>query len=58
MPGNREMSAPTDHGLFEAGHWHANGAIMTTIAVALRGLLVTTIAVAAIAFLLLTHSHI
>jgi len=57
MSGNREMSEPTDHGSFKAGHWHAKGAIMTSIAVALRGLLVTTIAVATIAFLFQTNLH-
>jgi hypothetical protein len=52
-----------DHGLLKhrfssAGYWHANGAVMTSLTVALRGLLVTTIAVAIVAFLLLTNSHI
>ena len=36
----------------------AKGAMMTSLAVALRGLLVTTIAVTIVAFLLLTNSHI
>jgi hypothetical protein len=52
-----------DHGLLKhhssfADYWHANGAVMTSLTVALRGLLVTTIAVAIVAFLLLTNSHI
>jgi hypothetical protein len=34
------------------------GAMMTSVAIALRGLLVTTTAVAIVAYLLLTHSHI
>jgi hypothetical protein len=34
------------------------GAVMTSLAMALRGLLVTTTAVAIVAFLLLTNSHI
>jgi hypothetical protein len=55
--------AIADHGLLEARHhfadyWDAKGAVMTSLAVALRGLLVTTIAVAIVAFLLLTNSHI
>jgi hypothetical protein len=58
MSGYREMSELMDHGLLKAGHWDAKGAIMTSLAVALRGLLVTTIAVAIVAFLLLTNSHI
>jgi hypothetical protein len=36
----------------------AEGAMMTSVAVALRGLLVTTTAVATVAYLLLTNSHI
>jgi hypothetical protein len=36
----------------------AAGLMMTTIAVALRGLLVTSAAVAIVAYLLLTNSHI
>jgi hypothetical protein len=54
-----------DHGLLKARHrfsfadyWDANGAVMTSLAVALRGLLVTAIAAAIVAFLLLTNSHI
>jgi hypothetical protein len=55
--------ANADHGLLEAryhfaDYWEAKGAVMTSLAVALRGLLVTTIAVAIVAFLLLTNSHI
>jgi hypothetical protein len=57
--------AITDHGSLRARHyfsfadyWDAKGAVMTSLAVALRGLLVTTIAVAIVAFLLLTNSHI
>jgi hypothetical protein len=57
--------AITDHGLLKARHYFsfadyrdAKGAMMTSLAVALRGLLVTTIAVAIVAFLLLTNSHI
>jgi hypothetical protein len=55
------------HGLEErrhsslAGHWDAKrigGAVMTSLGIALRGLLVTTTAVAIVAFLLLTNSHI
>jgi hypothetical protein len=34
------------------------GAMMTSVAIALRGLLVTTTAVAIVAYLLLTSSHI
>jgi hypothetical protein len=34
------------------------GLMMTSVAIALRGLLVTTIAVAIVAYLLLTNSHI
>jgi hypothetical protein len=34
------------------------GAVATALAITLRGLLVTTIAVAAVAYLLLTNSHI
>jgi hypothetical protein len=52
--------AMPDHGLlrhhFSFGD--AKGAAMTSLAVALRGLLVTTIAVTIVAFLLLTNSHI
>ena len=36
----------------------AEGAMMTSVAIALRGLLVTTAAVATVAYLLLTNSHI
>jgi hypothetical protein len=54
--------AITDHGLLKARHYFSfadyGGAMMTSLAVALRGLLVTTIAVAIVAFLLLTNSHI
>jgi len=41
-----------------ADYWDAKGAVMTSLTVALRGLVVTTIAVAIVAFLLLTNSHI
>ena len=34
------------------------GVVMTSVAIALRGLLVTTAAVATVAYLLLTNSHI
>jgi hypothetical protein len=34
------------------------GAMMTSVAIALRGLLVTTTAVAIVAYLLLTNSHV
>lgn len=34
------------------------GAMMTSVAIALRGLLVTTAAVAIVAYLLITNSHI
>ncbi len=37
---------------------HVGGAVATSIAIALRGLLVTTAAVATAAYLLLTNSHI
>ena len=57
--------AIADHGLLKARHqfsfadnWDAKGAVMTSLAVALRGLLVTIIAVAIVAFLLATNSHI
>lgn len=43
------------------GGWDAKrvrGAVMTSLAIALRGLLVTTTAVATVAYLLLTNSHI
>jgi hypothetical protein len=36
----------------------AEGAMMTSVAMALRGLLVATTAVAIVAYLLLTNSHI
>ena len=36
----------------------AEGAMVTSVAIALRGLLVTTTAVATVAYLLLTNSHI
>jgi hypothetical protein len=42
-------------------YWDAKrvgGAVVTSVAIALRGLLVTTTAVAIVAFLLLTNSHI
>ncbi len=42
-------------------YWDAKrvrGAMMTSLTIALRGLLVTTTAVATIAYLLLTNSHI
>jgi hypothetical protein len=42
-------------------HWDAKrvgGAVATSVAIALRGLLVTTAAVATAAYLLLTNSHI
>jgi len=42
-------------------HWSAKrveGAMMTSVALALRGLLVTSTAVATVAYLLLTNSHI
>ena len=42
-------------------HWDAKrvgGAVATSVAMALRGLLVTTAAVATVAYLLLTNSHI
>ena len=42
-------------------NWNAKrveGAMLTSVAVALRGLLVTTTAVATVAYLLLTNSHI
>jgi hypothetical protein len=56
----REANRPapdTSHG----GHWDAKrvgGAVVTTLAVAFRGLLVTTAALAIVAYLLLTNSHI
>jgi hypothetical protein len=55
--------AIADHGLLRhhfsfVNYWDAKGAVMTSLAVALRGLLVTTIAVTIVAFLLLTNSHI
>jgi hypothetical protein len=59
--------ATADHGRlkirrhFSFGDWDAKrvgGAMMTCLAIALRGLLVTTTAVATIAYLLLTNSHI
>jgi hypothetical protein len=60
--------AITDHGLPKAtdhsslaDHWDAKrigGAVMTSLAIALRGLLVTATTVAIVAFLLLTNSHI
>jgi hypothetical protein len=37
---------------------HVGGAVVTSVAIALRGLLVTTAAVATVAYLLLTNSHI
>jgi hypothetical protein len=37
---------------------HLGGAMVTSVAIALRGLLVTTVAVATVAYLLLTNSHI
>jgi hypothetical protein len=46
---------------FSFGEWDAKrvrGAMMKSLAIALRGLLVTTTAVATIAYLLLTNSHI
>ena len=42
-------------------HWDARcvgGAVATSVAMAVRGLLVTTAAVATVAYLLLTNSHI
>ena len=42
-------------------YWSAKrveGAMVTSVAIALRGLLVTTTAVATVAYLLLTNSHI
>jgi hypothetical protein len=42
-------------------NWDAKrmgGAVVTTLAVAFRGLLVTTAALAIVAYLLLTNSHI
>ena len=42
-------------------NWSAKrveGAMMTSVGIALRGLLVTTTAVATVAYLLLTNSHI
>jgi hypothetical protein len=42
-------------------HWdakHEGGAVVTSVAMALRGLLVAATAVATIAYLLLTNSHI
>jgi hypothetical protein len=58
--------AAADHGRFRIRHvspgdWDARrvgGVIMTSFAIALRGLLVTTGAVATIAYLLLTNSHL
>jgi hypothetical protein len=54
--------ATANNGVLEASHHFsvadAKGAVMTSLAVALRGLLVTSIAVAIVAFLLLTNSHI
>jgi hypothetical protein len=57
--------AAADHGRLtrhvSPGDWDARrvgGVIMTSLAIALRGLLVTTGAVAAIAYLLLTNSHL
>jgi hypothetical protein len=43
------------------GRWDAKrvgGIVMTSLAIALRGLLVTTAALAIVAYLLLTNSHI
>jgi hypothetical protein len=37
---------------------HVRGAVVSPVAIALRGLLVTTTAVAIVAYLLLTNSHI
>jgi hypothetical protein len=42
-------------------HWDAKsvgGAVMTSLAIVLRGLLVTSAALATVAYLLLTNSHI
>jgi hypothetical protein len=56
--------ATVDHGLLKARHQFSladrdvKGAMMTSLAVALRGLLVTIIAVGIVAFLLLTNSHV
>ncbi len=56
--------AAADHGRlkirhnFSFGDWDAKRVVMTSLAIALRGLLVTTTAVATIAYLLLTNSHI
>jgi ABC-type phosphate/phosphonate transport system permease subunit len=61
-----QLAAP-DHGWpkirhhFSFSDWDAKRvrrAMMTSLAVALRGLLVTTTVVATIAYLLLTNSHI
>jgi hypothetical protein len=37
---------------------HVGGAVVTSVGIALRGLLVTATAVATVAYLLLTNSHI
>jgi hypothetical protein len=42
----------------EANHKRVGGAVVTSVGIALRGLLVTTTAVATVAYLLLTNSHI
>jgi hypothetical protein len=67
-PFGRRAVAVADQGSLKAGHhssladhWDARrigGAVMTSLGIALRGLLVTTTAVAIVAFLLLTNSHI
>ena len=52
---------PTSRHRLSFDDWDARrlgGAMMTSLAIALRGLLVTTSAVATIAYLLLTNSHI
>ena len=42
----------------EANYKRVGGAVVTSVAIALRGLLVTATAVATVAYLLLTNSHI
>jgi hypothetical protein len=53
---NRARSDVPCSGHRNAGH--AGGAVATSVAMVVRGLLVTTTAVATIAYLLLTNSHI